>query len=111
MQLPKVLPDESLHSRLCRYLSVCGYCTEQALFLLVGDKRVAIHPYLTSNLHIISQSTDESPDALLSNQTLRPLFSHYLPQYRTSIEDISAGSNDIIRASQLSNFRGKERFE
>lgn len=47
---------------------------------------------------------------LLSNQTLRPLFSFYLPQHRTVIEDVAASSNEITRASQLSTFREKERL-
>ncbi|PTP42748.1 TnsD family Tn7-like transposition protein [Vibrio splendidus] len=108
MQLPKALPDESLYSRICRYLSVCEYSTEQALELLVGDKRAAIHPYLTSNLHFLAQLTGESSKVLLSCQTLRPLFSYYLPQYRNAIEDVAASTNEVIRASQLSTFRGKE---
>ena len=69
MQLPKALPDESLYSRICRYLSVCEYSTAQALGLLVGDKRTAIHPYLTSNIRCIAQSVGESSKILLSSQT------------------------------------------
>lgn len=110
MQLPKVLPDESLFSRICRYLAMCELPLEQVLVKLVGDGRTSIHPYLTSNLHIMDQFTEESAEVLLSNQTLRPLFSYYLPQYRTVIEDVSANSNDILRASQLSTFRDKERL-
>ncbi|MFL1021175.1 TnsD family Tn7-like transposition protein [Vibrio parahaemolyticus] len=108
MQLPKALPDESLYSRICRYLSVCEYSTAQAIGLLVGDKRTAIHPYLTSNIRFIAQSVGESSKILLSSQTLRPLFSYYLPQYRNTIEDVAASTNEVIRASQLSTFRGKD---
>ncbi|MFZ3422740.1 TnsD family Tn7-like transposition protein [Vibrio harveyi] len=108
MQLPNALPDESLHSRICRYLSVCEHSTELALELLLGDKRATVHPYLTSNLHFLAQSTDESSKTLLSSQTLRPLFSYYLPQYRNTIEDVAASTNEVIRASQLSTFRGKD---
>ncbi|MEZ9471117.1 TnsD family Tn7-like transposition protein [Vibrio lentus] len=108
MQLPKALPDESLFSRICRYLAICECTLEQALQQLVGDGRASIHPYLTSNIHIIAQFTADSPRVLLSRQTLRPLFAYYLPQYCTVIEDVTAASNDIIRASQLSTFRDKE---
>lgn len=108
MQLPKALPDESLHSRICRCLSVCEHSAEQALELLVADKRAAVHPYLTSNLHFLAQSADESSMTLLSSQTLRPLFSYYLPQYSNAIEDVAASTNEVIRASQLSTFRGKD---
>lgn len=110
MQLPKVLPDESLFSRICRQLAISELSPIQILKQVVGDGRAAIHPYLTSNIHIIAQFTDESSEDLLLSQTLRPLFAHYLPQYSTVIEDVTADSNDIIRASQLSTFRDKERL-
>lgn len=110
MQLPKALPDESLFSRICRYLAIYELSLEQTLQRLVGNGRSSIHPYLTSNLHIISQFSNESPEHLLSQQTLRPLFSYYLPQYRTIIDDITAKPSDILRASQLSTFRCKERL-
>ncbi|OBU20669.1 TnsD family Tn7-like transposition protein [Photobacterium aquimaris] len=108
MKLPKALPDESLFSRICRHLAICELPLEQALQQLVGDGRAVIHPYLTSNLHLISQFTDESPQKLLSCQTLRPLFSYFLPKYRTVLDDVTAASNCIVRASQLSTFRDKE---
>ncbi|MGR5234311.1 TnsD family Tn7-like transposition protein [Vibrio rotiferianus] len=108
MQLPNALPDESLHSRICRYLSTWEYSTEQALEQLTGDSRGAIHPYLTSNLRFIAQATGEPTKFFLSCQTLRPLFSYYLPKYRKTIEDVAATTNEVIRASQLSTFRGKE---
>ncbi|EGQ8496071.1 transposase [Vibrio alginolyticus] len=108
MQLPNALPDESLHSRICRYLSTCEYSTEQALELLTGDSRGAIHPYLTSNLHFLAQATSESSKVFLSRQTLRSLFSYYLPQYRKTIENVAASTNEVIRASQLSTFREKD---
>ncbi|WP_261928176.1 TnsD family transposase, partial [Vibrio aestuarianus] len=108
MQLPKALPDESLFSRICRYLAICECTLEQSLQQLVGDGRASIHPYLTSSIRTTAQLAEESPKVLLSHQTLRPLFAYYLPQYRTVIENITAGSNDIIRASQLSTFRDKE---
>ncbi|ANS83978.1 hypothetical protein VSVS12_00142 [Vibrio scophthalmi] len=110
MQLPTALPDESLFSRISRYVALCDCTLEQALKQLIGNGKAAIHPYLTSNLYLIGQSTYESPQNLLSNQTLRPLFSYYLPQYRIVIDDVSASSNDIIRASQLSTFRDKEHL-
>ncbi|MEZ9469348.1 TnsD family Tn7-like transposition protein [Vibrio lentus] len=110
MQLPQALPDESLFSRICRYLTISELPVEQNLKRLVGDGRAAIHPYLTSNLHIISQFTDEPVEKLLSHQTIRPLFFYYLPQYRADIADVYAGANEILRASQLSTFRDKERL-
>ncbi|MCS0206111.1 TnsD family transposase [Vibrio sp. HS-50-1] len=110
MQLPKVLPDESLFSRICRHLATCGVSPTQVLKRLVGDGRAVIHPYLTSNLHLICKFTDETASQLLSQQTLRPIFSHYLPKYRSVINDVTAASNDIVRACQLSTFRDCERL-
>ncbi len=110
MQLPTVLPDESLFSRICRHLAIGELSSKQAQQQLIGDGRAAIHPYLTSNLGVIAQFTSESPKTLLLRQTLRPLFSYYLPKYRNVIENTSSRSNDIIRASQLSTFRSKERL-
>ncbi|MEZ8698330.1 TnsD family Tn7-like transposition protein [Vibrio lentus] len=110
MQLPKALPDESLFSRICRYLAICEYTPAQALKQLLGDEKASIHPYLTSNLHVIGQFSNESPQNILLDQTLRPLFSYYVPQYRVIVDDVSASSNEIIRASQLSTFREKEHL-
>ena len=110
MQLPTALPDESLFSRISRYMAICEYTQEQALKQLLGDGKASIHPYLTSNLDIVGQFSHESPQKLLLNQTLRPLFSYYLPQYRIVIDDVLANSNELIRASQLSTFRDKEHL-
>ncbi|HAS6026911.1 TnsD family Tn7-like transposition protein [Vibrio vulnificus] len=108
MQLPKTLPDESLFSRICRHLTVFELPIQQSLKWLVGDGRAVIHPYLTANLHHIAQFTDESSDQILAHQTIRPLFSYFLPQHRAVIEDVFAGANEVVRASQLSTFRDKE---
>ncbi|MEZ8370224.1 TnsD family Tn7-like transposition protein [Vibrio splendidus] len=108
MQLPIVLPGESLFSRISRYVALCECTSDQALGLLLGDGKASIHPYLTSSLKVVGRFTNESPRGLLLNQTLRPLFAYYLPQYSSVIGNVSASSNDIIRASQLSTFRDKE---
>lgn len=110
MQLPNALPDESLFSRISRYVALCDCTLEQALKQLLGNGKASVHPYLTSNLHVVGQFAHESPQKLLLHQTLRPLFSYYVPQYRTVLDDVSASSNEVIRSSQLSTFRGKERL-
>ncbi|OQQ02063.1 transposase [Vibrio splendidus] len=110
MHLPIVLPGESLFSRISRYVALCECTLEQALEQLLGDGKASIHPYLTSSLKVVGLFTDESPQGLLLNQTLRPLFAYYLPQYSSVIGNVSVSSNDIIRASQLSTFRGKEHL-
>ncbi|SQA27584.1 TniQ family protein [Vibrio harveyi] len=105
MQLPKALPDESLFSRMCRHFAMTGLTKNQYLKRLVGDERAAVHPYLTSNLFLISKSTHETPRELWLYQTLLPLFSYYLPKYKSIIENYSANSNQLLRACQLSTFR------
>ncbi|WP_417763495.1 TnsD family Tn7-like transposition protein [Shewanella sp.] len=105
MQLPRALPDETLFSRIVRSLSSSGIIKEQFLSALVGNRRAVIHPYLSANLTAISRSTSESAPELLCNQTLRPLFSHYLPRYQHLICDCSISLNELIRACQLSKFR------
>ncbi len=73
MLLPIVLPGESLFSRISRYVALCECTLEQALEQLLGDGKASIHPYLTSSLKVVGLFTDESPQGLLVNQTLRPL--------------------------------------
>ncbi|WP_204165106.1 TnsD family Tn7-like transposition protein [Shewanella algidipiscicola] len=99
------MPDETLFSRIVRYLSLSGELKEQCLTALVGNRRAVIHPYLTADLTAISRFTSESALDLLCNQTLRPLFSHYLPRYKQIICDCSISTNELIRACQLSTFR------
>lgn len=110
MWLPQVLPDESLFSRICRYLALSGTSRNQSLQRLLGDGRAAVHPYLTAHLANLSRFTEESAGSLLRYQTLRPLFAYYLPRYSTGINDDFASSNDLIRACQLSTFREREHL-
>lgn len=82
MHLPDALPDETLFSRVVRYLSLSGTLKEQCLKDLVGNRRAVIHPYLTADLTAISAFTSESAVELCRKQTLRPWFAHYLPRYQ-----------------------------
>ncbi|EGR0442565.1 transposase [Vibrio cholerae] len=108
MQLPNVLPDETLFSRIVRYLSSSGLLKDQFLIKLVGERRAVIHPYLTADLMSISRFTSESAHELSQIQTLRPLFGYYLPKYRENILDYSIRTNQLIRACQISTFRESE---
>ncbi|HCE1575197.1 TPA: TnsD family Tn7-like transposition protein [Vibrio parahaemolyticus] len=108
MHLPNALPDETLFSRIVRYLSLSGTLKEQCLKDLVGNRRAVIHPYLTADLTAISAFTSESAVELCCKQTLRPWFAHYLPRYQQTICDCSIKTNELIRACQLSTFRETE---
>ncbi|EPZ8235361.1 TnsD family Tn7-like transposition protein [Vibrio diazotrophicus] len=108
MQVPKAQPDETLFSRIVRYISLSGLQKERCLNTLVGNRRAVIHPYLTADLDLISRFTNESANYLCREQTLRPLFSHFLPKYREIINDCSIGTNELVRACQLSTFREHE---
>jgi len=110
MQLPEVLPDESLFSRICRYLTQSNALRDESLKHLLGDERAAIHPYLTSGLVTISKFTTETPSELLLTQTLRPLFAFFLPEYSSIIQDQKVNSSELIRACQISTFREREQL-
>ncbi|NNN70548.1 TnsD family Tn7-like transposition protein [Vibrio sp. 3-2(1)] len=108
MHLPNALPDETLFSRIVRYLSLSGTLKEQCLKDLVGNQRAVIHPYLTADLTTISAFTSESAVELCRKQTLRPWFAYYLPRHQETICDCSIGSNKLLRACQISTFRERE---
>ncbi|EGR0501865.1 transposase [Vibrio cholerae] len=110
MQVPKAQPDETLFSRIVRYVSLSGLQKEHCLNTLVGNRRAVIHPYLTADLDLISRFTNESANFLCREQTLRPLFSHFLPKYREIIKDCSIGTSELVRACQLSTFREHEQL-
>jgi hypothetical protein len=79
---------------------------------LFGTRKTSIHPYLTKNLLELSELTLESSTELLLNQTLAPVFMHFLPQYKQQIIDglLSSKSNKAIRACQFSSFKQKEEL-
>lgn len=110
MRLPQPLPDESFHSRICRHITLCGSTTEQYLKDVFGDNRTSVHPYLNANLGSICKVLSQSAPNVRLNQTLAPLFSYFLPKYRQVIDDINVSPNSLIRASQISTFREKERL-
>ncbi|WP_155516391.1 TnsD family Tn7-like transposition protein, partial [Vibrio fluvialis] len=110
MRLPQALPDESFHSRICRHITLCGITTEQYLKDVFGDNRASVHPYLNANLGSVCKELNQSAHEVWLNQTLAPLFFHFLPKYRQAISDINVSPNGLIRASQISAFREKERL-
>ncbi|EML0424458.1 TniQ family protein [Vibrio parahaemolyticus] len=110
MRLPQPLPDESFHSRICRHITLCGITTEQYLKGVFGDNRASVHPYLNANLGSVCKELNQSAHEVWLNQTLAPLFCHFLPRYRSAISDINVSPNSLIRASQFSAFREKERL-
>lgn len=111
MRLPQALPDESFHSRICRHIALCGSTTEQYLKDVFGDNRASVHPYLNANLGSVCKGLSQSAHEVWLNQTLAPLFFYFLPKYRQAIGDINVSSNRLIRASQISAFREKERLQ
>ncbi|WMO09336.1 TniQ family protein [Vibrio parahaemolyticus] len=110
MRLPQPLPDESFHSRICRHFNICGFTTEQYLQDIFGDSRASVHPYLNANLGLVCKALNQSVHDIWTNQTLAPLFFHFLPKYRQVIGDINVPPNSLIRASQISAFRERERL-
>ncbi|MEZ8740537.1 TnsD family Tn7-like transposition protein [Photobacterium swingsii] len=110
MRLPYPLPGESFHSRICRHITLCGSTTEQYLKNVFGDNRASVHPYLNANLVSVCKELNQSAHDVWLNQTLAPLFFHFLPKYRQVIGDLNVSPNSLIRASQISAFREKERL-
>jgi hypothetical protein len=109
-QLPNACPDELLFSRLIRHKKLSALTTTDYLEKLFGTRKTSLHPYLTKNLLDLSELTLESSTELLHNQTLAPIYMHFLPQYRQQIRNglFSSKSNQAIRACQFSSFKQKE---
>lgn len=84
--IPRALPGELLFSRLIRGLTLSGGPVEDFLEQVLGKKRGNIHPFLTSGLDLISKHCPEPPRLLLKQQTLAPLFMHFLPKYQYAIQ-------------------------
>lgn len=110
MRLPRPLPDESFHSRICRHITLCGITTEPYLKGVLGDNRASVHPYLNANLGSLCKVLNQSTSDVWLTQTLAPLFFYFLPKYRRVIGDINVSASSLIRASQVSAFREKERL-
>lgn len=110
MELPKALPDESLFSRIIRHFTLSGMTTADYLLTTLGSHKVSIHPYLTAGLDKFSKLSQETPAELLNQQTLAPLFTHFLPSHASTISLglISTNTTDAIRACQLVCVREKE---
>ena len=96
MQLPKSLPDESFYSRICRHFILSGLTKEQYLFSIFGNSRASLHPYLNANLSVVCQSLNQSAEEIWLNQTLLPLFYHFLPNSRKVIGDTNSPSRILI---------------
>ena len=111
MQLPSPFPDEILFSRLVRHLMMSGLSIDCYLKSVFGNRKVSIHPYLTSGLDLISKLSKETSEELLYQQTLAPLFIYYLPNQRPSITSgVATNSSKAIRSCQLVCFREKEKL-
>lgn len=108
MHLPRVLPDETLFSRIVRSLSTFEELKERYLKALVDNKCAVIHPYLTADLHKISRFTQESARELYNKQTLRQWFTFFVPYYDEVISDCSSSSTKLLRYCQLSTVREQE---
>lgn len=110
MWLPLALPDESLHSRICRGISHCGYTKSQYLEVLCGSSKATIHPFIALNVSHIANAVNEVADKLLLEQSLNPIFAYFLPKYAKKILNSDTPPQDMLRACQLQAFREKEEL-
>lgn len=108
MLLPSALPNETLYSRICRFLALSGESASQFLKTVYGDDRYSFHPFLNANLKALESIAIESASTLWQEQTLAPLFSHFLPKYREQIRNLDLHSYELHRACQLSSFKETE---
>lgn len=110
MQLPLALPDESLHSRVCRSISYSGYTKQQYLESLCGSSKTTIHPFIALNVNKIAKAVNEVADKLLLEQSLNPIFAYFLPRYAKKILNSDTPSQDMLRSCQLQAFREQEEL-
>ncbi|QUM87424.1 TniQ family protein [Moritella sp. 36] len=110
MLLPLALPDESLHSRICRGISHCGYTKQQYLEVLCGSSKATIHPFIALNVNNIANAVNEVAGKLLLEQSLNPIFAYFLPKYAQKILNSDTPSQEMLRACQLQAFREKEEL-
>ncbi len=110
MLIPSAFPDEILFSRIVRHFTISGMTTADYLLTTLGSRKVSIHPYLTAGLDKFSKLSQETPTELLNEQTLAPLFIHFLPSYASTISLglMSTNATEAIRACQLVCVREKE---
>jgi hypothetical protein len=85
MNLPKVLPDETLFSRYVRHMMILGVNEKEYLKLLFNNSRISIHPYLTVGISNVASTSEESVHDIFETQTLGPLFSYFLPSRAENI--------------------------
>jgi hypothetical protein len=110
MILPLAFPNEILFSRLVRHFTLTGMTIENYLSTVYDNHKVTIHPYLTAGLSQLSEFSLESPVELMNEQTLAPLFIHFLPSYQSTISSglLSSNAAYAIRACQLTSVKEKE---
>ncbi|MCS6233385.1 transposase [Shewanella baltica] len=110
MILPLAFPNEILFSRLVRHFTLTGMTIENYLSTVFDNHKVTIHPYLTAGLSQLSKFSLESSVELMSDQTLAPLFIHFLPSYQSTISTglVSSNAAYAIRACQLTSVKEKE---
>lgn len=110
MWLPEALPDEILFSRLCRHYTLSGCSAKNYLKSVFNNVKISVHPYLPAKLSELSQICHENPRELWKEQTLLPLFAHYLPVHRKSICDLNMSPSKVFRACQIPSFKERDQL-
>ena len=72
--LPNQLPDELLFSRLVRHLMLSGSTPTDYLKRYFDSPRLSFNPLLPGKLNLLALKFEESPEVLLFQQTLIPLY-------------------------------------
>ncbi|WP_445946778.1 TnsD family Tn7-like transposition protein [Shewanella sp.] len=106
MLLPPQLPDELLLGRLIRYLAISGDEVGAFCEKAFGSNRISLHPLLTAGIEHLSHAVGESPEELLHQQTLAPLFLFYLPEHASKLKKYLLANEGAkaLRESQLPSY-------
>jgi len=109
--LLKAFPDETLHSRLCRSLSVSGYPVQKFTRRLGLEPRSSFHPFLTQHLTEIADVNHENPRRLWLEQTLFPLWVWAMPVYAKELRQLNGPPARLQWFYQLTGNHTSQRMQ
>lgn len=109
--LLKPFPNETLHGRLCRSLSVSGYSVQKFTRSLGLESRSSFHPFLTQHLTDIADVNHENPRLLWLEQTLFPLWVWAMPRYAKELRQLNGPPARLQWFYQLTGNHSSQRMQ
>lgn len=98
----KMYEDETIYSAVCRYHFLSGHLTyTHTLTELFENKKKRIHPYLPSEVHLLTEELGNNVNDLIQKHTLQPLFSLFDPVAGAAIKKAmcSVHGNPVHKAN------------